>query len=353
MWAALALGFFGIVIFAQDPASGVPFLLGAACFGWRARARLAVAASGAARTTAGLTARSPAALTAALSRMDFSGAAMTRAALLLAAAILAVVAMALATLAFDELTSLRRGLRPGSMAAGAALVAVYGVGCILRFRAALQPQALPRQLLEGAVRFACGGFGFMLGLATIAMIAEAATDHDLRGRLAVFAVALPAFCVATGGAIAFAHRARFAMWLPSSPVVRAALLAQTGGGFAGAMLVFGTAAVKADLLNDLAKLLSFLAAGVACGLIAFASAANARSDAPAFRRAALGYGSVLLMLLGVQVPIMWADAFAMGDRLIEAWSILTLIMPIVFLASTTLSFWVLALASGLYRKALR
>lgn len=351
MRVALALGFVGLLIFAQDPGGGIPFLLAAAFFGWNARHRLAAAATGKVRSTGDTTARLRAALQTARPRIDVSAHGVARALLAVLVVVLAVAALTLGALALDQRSF---WVNPGQASIGiiALLASVYGGWRVLQFRAGLQAQAVWRQLLDGAVRFALCGVGLILAVGTLAYALRAMLGYVSHDAVAFFSVLLPALCLAAGAALFFSHRTVFDTRPGARPVLRASLLAGAGGGVAGALLVFAIAALHAPSFKDGFNLASFLTSGVACGLIAYASAANARGEAD-FRRALQGYGGAILMLLSVQVPILWAGVFARGERLIQDLSILFLFMPFVFIGTTVLSLWTLVLGARLCGRSAR
>jgi hypothetical protein len=349
MRVALALGFVGLLIFVQDPGGGIPFLLAAAFFGWNARQRLAAVATSRVRSTIDIAAQARSTVDAALPQIDVSALGGARALLAVFAGILFLAALMLVALALDQ-RSFWIDAGNAGIAIAALLASAYGGWCVLRFRARLQPQAVWSQLLDGALRFSLCGVGLALAVGTLIFTVRAVSGYVSHQSLAFFSVVLPAVCFAAGAALAFSHRTQLAAWLSARPILRASLFAQAGGAIVGVVLVFGIAAAHAASFKDVFDLISFLTSGAACGLIAHASTSNARGDAD-FRRTMQSYGGVVLMLLSVQVPILWAGAFAMGEQLIQELSILFLFMPFVFVGTTALSFWTLALGARLYRRS--
>lgn len=353
MWAALALGLIGLIIFVQYAAGGVPFLLVAAILAWRARARIQLAVSGLGHRFGQPTAARPAPDLRPLPPITAMSAVRL---------VLAIVASLAALIGLYLLYAVAEAAMHYSLFnwsySGVGLLIAAGCGwaawSVWRFRDGLAAVGLVRQLADGAARLTMAALGVLTFIWILSWAPGAVVDDWLLFNRTAACVALPGFVFLAATALGFAHRDRLHRFAFNRPVLRAALWAAAACGMVATVAVAAAiyvhvAAHLTDRYHDLA--IEAWPWGACCGMIAAATLANARSVEASFRRFGAGYGGAFICALGGLVPAMWLEAFTSGKNLVEAWNVLIFLMPIVCLVSTAVAVVVMILGWRLYRKA--
>ena len=352
MWAALALGLIGLIIFVQYPAGGVPFLLVAAILAWPARARIqrAVASLGHRASPPPTTppAREPRPM------LDITLAGALRLALTAAAGLAALCGLCLLVTVASEA---RHGVVNWSYSGVGLLLALscgWAAWSIWQFRHRLIAPHLLRQLTDGAARLTLAAIGSLIVLWVLSWAPSAiAGDWLLSERLGA-CVGLPGFAFLAAAALGYAYRDRLSKLAPDRPALRAALWAAAAGGMIGAVasvaaIYVHIAAHPGGRFPDLA--LTAWGWAACCGMIAVAALSNARSPTAGLRRFAAGYGGAVVCALACVVPALWVEAFTSGQNLAETWNVFIFLMPFVCIGSLALAAAVMFLGWRVYQKA--
>jgi hypothetical protein len=348
MWAALAFGLIGLIIFVQYPAGGVPFLLLAAFLGWRARARIALGIAGLAHRAG------PPDVSALHARAVGQLANLTP---------LRIIRFFLAMLAgfaaFQSLWVLSEVI--SSIIRHSAINWQYsGVGLLMsgalvwaalslwRFRQALSATGIVRQLIDGALRLAAGSLGAFFGIWSLSWLPQTVANSGSFDTRIAGCFLFPVLAFLSAGALGFAHRDRLLKFEVSRPVLRTALYACASGAAISAVLIVAAVYVasRGHSLSVTALIWS-----ANCGMVGFAAMSNARSAEASSRRFGAGYGGAFIAALGAMIPALWIEDFASGRSLIESWNILIVFMPFVLLGSVAVSVLMIVLGWRLYRKA--